>query len=140
MKNLKIMIAATMLLTGAMALAQDNTRTQKDIHPKSCCATQAKDGTNARSEHYPQQIKEQLNLTDEQVTKIQSIKEKRAAEKKELQKKIRELNMAEREEINQVLTDEQKAKLKEVRSHSKKSQTERKAVEKKDLQKDLQNK
>jgi Spy/CpxP family protein refolding chaperone len=63
-----------------------------------------------------EKFKDQLKLTTEQQAKIKDIKQKRAAEKKELMAKLKAIRNAEREEINAILTDEQRALIKEKKA------------------------
>lgn len=60
-----------------------------------------------------ERFKDQLNLTEDQKNQIKAIREKRAAEKADLKNKLKELRLAERTEIDAVLTEEQRALLKE---------------------------
>lgn len=60
-----------------------------------------------------ERFKDQLNLSEEQKNQIKAIREKRAAEKADLKNKLKELRLAERTEIDAVLTEEQRALLKE---------------------------
>lgn len=106
MKNLKMMLAATLIVTGAtMVNAQDAKKKDCDHDHK------------AHSSHYEkgehvEKMKAELELTDEQVAKIKEIHAKRAEEKKALKDKMHELHKAEKEEIKEVLTEEQREKMK----------------------------
>lgn len=60
-----------------------------------------------------ERFKDKLNLTPEQKTQIKAIREKRAAERNDLKAKLKAIKTAEREEINAILTDEQRALIKE---------------------------
>jgi Spy/CpxP family protein refolding chaperone len=60
-----------------------------------------------------ERFKDKLNLTPEQKTQIKAIREKRAAEKNDLKAKLKAIRTAEREEINAILTEEQRALIKE---------------------------
>lgn len=106
MKNLKMILAATLLVAGAtMVNAQDAKKKDCDHAHK------------AHSSHYEkgehvEKMKAELELTDEQVAKIKEIHAKRAEEKKALKDKMHELHKAEKEEIKEVLTEEQVEKMK----------------------------
>lgn len=132
MKNLKLIIAAVLFMTGTMAMAQDSEQAQKENAQKACCVDRNyKDGD--KMGHHSQ-MKERLNLTEEQVAEIKVIREKRAPEKKQLREKLQELNKAERAEINEVLTEEQRIKMKEMKMGNKRVRTMHNPV-KQDLQK-----
>ena len=93
MKNLKMILAATLIVTGAtMVNAQDA--------KKKGCEHDHKGHTDhyEKGEHM-EKMKAELELTDEQVAKIKEIHAKRAEEKKALKDKMHELHKAEKEEI-----------------------------------------
>ena len=106
MKNLKMILAATLIVAGAtMVNAQDAKKKDCDHAHK------------AHSSHYEkgehvEKMKAELELTDEQVVKIKEIHAKRAEEKKALKDKMHELHKAEKKEIKEVLTEEQVEKMK----------------------------
>lgn len=60
-----------------------------------------------------ERFKDQLKLTPEQKTQIKAIRDKRATERNDLKAKLKAIKTAEREEINAILTDEQRALIKE---------------------------
>lgn len=61
-----------------------------------------------------ERFKKEMDLSDAQVLKIKSIKEKYATEKEDLNNKIEEIRQKEIEEIDKIFTPEQKAKLKVI--------------------------
>lgn len=63
-----------------------------------------------------QELKKDLNLTEAQVIKIKQIEDSFKEEKLELKKKMKEIRKREFDEIDNVFTPEQKAKLKEMRA------------------------
>ena len=67
-----------------------------------------------------EQLKKDLNLTDNQVLKIKQIEDSYKDEKLELKRKMREVREKEFNEINETFSAEQKAKLKEL--HAKRHQ------------------
>ncbi|MDT8412375.1 MAG: Spy/CpxP family protein refolding chaperone [Vicingaceae bacterium] len=106
MKNLKMILAATLIVAGAtMVNAQDAKKKDCD-HDHKAHASHYEKG-----EHV-EKMKAELELTDEQVAKIKEIHAKRAEEKKALKDKMHELHKAEKEEIKEVLTEEQVEKMK----------------------------
>lgn len=118
MKKLKMMLAATLIVTGTtMVNAQDAKKKDCDHDHK------------AHSSHYEkgehvEKMKAELELTDEQVAKIKEIHAKKAEEKKALKDKMHELHKAEKEEIKEVLTEEQVEKMKAI--HHKKMEHKQK--------------
>lgn len=78
----------------------------------------AQDKHDVSREQKLQQLKKDLNLTDDQVLKIKQIEDSYNDEKLELKKKMKEVRQKEFNEINNVFTPEQKATLKEL--HAKK--------------------
>lgn len=118
MKNLKMILAATLIVAGAtIANAQDAKKKDCDHDHK------------AHADHYEkgehmEKMKAELELTDEQVAKIKEIHAKRAEEKKALKDKMHELHKAEKEEIKEVLTEEQVEKMKAM--HHKKMEHKQK--------------
>jgi Spy/CpxP family protein refolding chaperone len=63
-----------------------------------------------------QELKKDLSLTEAQVLKIKQIEDNYKEEKLELKKKMKEIRKKEFDEIDNVFTPEQKAKLKELRA------------------------
>ncbi|MCW8898913.1 MAG: Spy/CpxP family protein refolding chaperone [Flavobacteriales bacterium] len=118
MKNLKMILAATLIVAGTtMVNAQDAKKKECDHAHK------------AHADHYEkgehvEKMKVELELTDEQVAKIKEIHAKRAEEKKALKDKMHELHKAEKEEIKEVLTKEQIEKMKAM--HHKKMEHKQK--------------
>lgn len=74
---------------------------------------QAVNPDNDEDDDQIERFKDKLNLTPEQKTQIKAIRDKRAAERNELKAKLKAIKTAEREEINAILTDEQRALIKE---------------------------
>lgn len=62
------------------------------------------------------ELKKDLNLTEAQVLKIKQIEDSYKDEKLELKKKMKEIRKKEFDEIGNVFTPEQKAKLRELRA------------------------
>jgi Spy/CpxP family protein refolding chaperone len=74
---------------------------------------QAVSSDNDEDDDQIERFKDKLNLTPEQKTQIKAIRDKRAAEKNDLKAKLKALRDAEREEIKAILTEEQRALIKE---------------------------
>lgn len=74
---------------------------------------QAVSPDNDEDDDQIERFKDKLNLTPEQKTQIKAIRDKRAAEKNDLKAKLKALRDAEREEIKAILTEEQRALIKE---------------------------
>ena len=68
---------------------------------------------NSQEEKF-EQFKKEMDLSDTQVLKIKAIRDKYAAEKNELKRKLNELREKELAEIDRLYTPEQKAKLKQI--------------------------
>ncbi len=69
-----------------------------------------------KKQDFQKKWKEELGLTDEQTTQIQTIRAKRAEELKALREQIITLKKEERAELAQVYTPEQKEKLERMKS------------------------
>jgi Spy/CpxP family protein refolding chaperone len=74
---------------------------------------QAVNPDNDEDDDQIERFKDKLNLTPEQKIQIKAIREKRAAEKNDLKAKLKAIKDAEREEIKAILTEEQRALIKE---------------------------
>ena len=70
--------------------------------------------TNLTNEQKFERFKKEMDLTDAQVLKIKAIKDKYNPEKAELKRKLDELRKRELEEIDDIYTPEQKAKLRAI--------------------------
>ncbi|MBF0596710.1 hypothetical protein [Faecalibacter rhinopitheci] len=68
--------------------------------------------THQKNDDQIEEFKKELDLSDAQVLKIKSIKEKYSPEKAELKRKLKELRNKEITEIDKLFTPEQKTKLK----------------------------
>ncbi|MCB9360161.1 MAG: Spy/CpxP family protein refolding chaperone [Flavobacteriales bacterium] len=103
MKNLKSIAIVALFIAATSVSAQDKMNKPTNLQV---------DKQHQEDDHL-EKFKDQLNLTPEQKAKIKAIRAKRFAEKTELKKKLKDLRVAERIEINSVLTDEQRALVKE---------------------------
>ncbi len=102
-KTILISAIAALSLNGYTAFAQAHQ--PKQLHQVN--------PINEEDTDHVERFKDQLNLTQEQKIQIKAIREKRAAEKADLKNKLKALREAERTEIDAVLTEEQRALLKE---------------------------
>ena len=106
MKNLKIVAIVALFAIATGVSAQDKMERPMKL--------QVNEHHNQdEDDDQIEKFKDQLNLTEEQKTQIKEIRGKRAAEKKELKTKLKDIRVAERVEINQILTEEQRALIKE---------------------------
>lgn len=105
MKNLKIVAIVTLFAIATGVNAQD--KIEKPIKP------QVNEHHSQEEDDQIEKFKDQLNLTPEQKEQIKAIRAKRFDEKTELKMKLKELRVAERLEINSILTDEQQGLIKE---------------------------
>lgn len=104
MKNLKMILAATLIVAGTtMVNAQDAKKGSDHAHKAHT--------PNLKKGKELKKMKEELQLSEEQITQIKAIKEKRTEEKRALKIKLYELEKAEKEEIKTVLTEEQIKKI-----------------------------
>lgn len=106
MKNLKMILAATLIVAGATIV------NAQDAKKKDCEHTYKAHASHYEKGEHVEKMKVELELTDEQVAKIKEIHAKRAEEKKAIKDKMHELHKAEKEEIKEVLTEEQLEKMK----------------------------
>lgn len=121
MKNLKMILAATLIVAGATMVNAQDAKNKNCDH-----AHKAHAGHYKKGDHL-EKMKAELELTDEQVVKIKEIHAKRAEEKKALKEKMKTLSKAEREEIKAVLTEEQREKMKEIKEKRQEKFKEHKA-------------
>lgn len=121
MKNLKMILAATLIVAGATMLNAQDAKKKDCNHDHKAHAGHYKKGDHL------EKMKAELELTDEQVVKIKEIHAKRAEEKKALKEKMKTLSKAEREEIKAVLTEEQREKMKEIKEKRQEKFKEHKA-------------
>ncbi|TXB65137.1 hypothetical protein FRY74_06835 [Vicingus serpentipes] len=106
MKNLKIVAIVALFAIATGVSAQDKMERPMKL--------QVNENHNQdEDDDQIERFKDQLNLTEEQKAQIKEIRGKRAAEKKELKTKLKDIRVAERVEINQILTEEQRALIKE---------------------------
>ena len=105
MKNLKILAIVALFAIATGVSAQDKMKRPIKL--------QVNEHHNHDEDDQIEKFKDQLNLTEEQKAQIKEIRGKRAAEKKELKTKLKDIRVAERVEINQILTEEQRALIKE---------------------------
>jgi Spy/CpxP family protein refolding chaperone len=106
MKNLKIVAIVALFAIATGVSAQDKMERPMKL--------QVNEHHNQdEDDDQIEKFKDQLNLTEEQKAQIKEIRGKRAAEKKELKTKLKDIRVAERVEINQILTEEQRALIKE---------------------------
>lgn len=103
MKKLKSIAIVTLFIVATSVSAQDN------LNKPSALQVDEQLQEDNRIEKY----KDQLNLTPEQKAQIKQIRAKRFDEKAELKKKLKDLRVAERIEINSILTTKQQAIIKE---------------------------
>lgn len=115
MKNLKLMTVTTAFVFAGFLTVNAQDAAHHQAHTKGAVKKE-------RIEKI-EEMKAELNLTDEQVEKIKAIHAKNKAERQANKEKIQEINKAEKEEINQVLTEEQKAILKAKRQERKQERT-----------------
>ena len=121
MKNLKMILAATLIVAGATMLNAQDAKKKDCNHDHKAHAVHYEKGDHL------EKMKAELELTDEQVVKIKEIHAKRAEEKKALKEKMKTLSKAEREEIKAVLTEEQREKMKEIKEKRQEKFKEHKA-------------
>lgn len=111
MKNLKYVSLALILFIGVGSIqAQEKSLAKKDM---------VENNKTYKKTDRKKKMQKELNMTSEQTAQIEAIKAKRADEKSKLRKEMKELNDAERNEIQNVYTPEQKAKMKEMRKDRK---------------------
>ena len=101
-----LLIVCVLALTTSTMLAQTQTKTPKDTQ-KATGKTPAKKFRGRLPSGYGQ-----IGITQKQRTTIYGIQEKYHAEIEELQQRLDALKEKQSEEIHNVLTDEQKGKLK----------------------------
>lgn len=122
MKNLKYVSFVLMLFIGVGSIqAQQKELVKKDKVAKN---------QNFKKTDRKKKMQKELNMTPEQIKKIEDIRAKRADEKVKLRKEMKELNEAERNEIQAVYTPEQKEKMKELRQTRKESMKEHRGKKK----------
>lgn len=116
----KVLFVAALLL-GTVAMAQEGKERAK-LTPEERC------------EKKMEKMDEQLDLSDDQVAKIKAIHmansdkmEAKRAEMKKLKDEMKVMRDASKAEIEKVLTDDQKEKLKEIEAKRKAKKAEHKA-------------
>lgn len=111
MKNLKYFSMALLLFIGIGSMqAQEKKLAQKDKTEKRHSFQKADRGDRMQKE---------LNLSPDQIKKIEAIRAKRADEKTRLKSEMKRLNEEERNEIQAVYTPEQKEKIKTMKENRK---------------------
>lgn len=105
MKNFKLVVAVAGIAISTVVSAQDKTNTSKPLTTV--------ESVDNEDDNHVEKFKDQLNLTPEQKAKIKEIRGKREIEKMELKLRLKELRVAERLEINSILTEEQQGLIKE---------------------------
>jgi Spy/CpxP family protein refolding chaperone len=103
MKNLKLVAVAVFFAVVTSVNAQDKMNKPSNLQVNE----------QHQEDDHIEKFKDQLNLTPEQKAQIKEIRGKREAEKTELKMKLKKLRVAERLEINSILTEEQQGLIKE---------------------------
>lgn len=104
MKNLKYLSIAAMLFFGFNSVNAQTLTSEKASFQK---------------ENRHNKLQKELDLSEEQVKEIKTIRAKRAEEKKKLHNEMQRLRQEEKKEIQTVYTPEQKERLNELRSNRK---------------------